>query len=199
MSDYFREQGEKGLALRILSNLAELKLEDAPLLRILGYRLRQLGLPELAVWTFEEVLRMREEEPQSWRDLALALTEAGQPQRALDLFWELVKTPWDGRFREVDLIALGELNALLATSKTKLMPPPWLPASWRSLPVDVRVVLNWTRTTATWTSTWWIRGGRSASTPTTGPPSAAASAPMSPTATGPRSSCSARPFPAPTP
>ncbi len=143
VSDYFREQGEKGLALRILSNLAELKLEDAPLLRILGYRLRQLGLPDLAVWTFEEVLRMREEEPQSRRDLALALAEAGQPQRGLDLLWELAKTPWDGRFRDVNLIALGELNALLATSKAKLDASAVDPRLLANLPVDVRVVLNW--------------------------------------------------------
>lgn len=143
VSDFFREQGDKDLALRILSNLAELKLEDAPLLRVLGYRLRQLGLHELAVWTFGEVLRMREEEPQSRRDLALALAEAGQPQRALDLFWELVKTPWDGRFHDVNLIALGELNALLATSKAKLDASAVDPRLRANLPVDVRVVLNW--------------------------------------------------------
>ena len=143
VSDFFREQGEKDLALRILSNLAELKLEDAPLLRVLGYRLRQLRLPELAVWTFEEVLRMREEEPQSRRDLALALVEADRPQRALDLFWELVKTRWDGRFHDVNLIALGELNALLATSKAKLDAAAVDPRLRANLPVDVRVVLNW--------------------------------------------------------
>ncbi len=143
VSDLFREQGEKALALRILSNLAELKLEDATLLRVLGYRLRQLGLPELAVWTFGEVLRMREEEPQSRRDLALASDEAGQPQRALDLLWEVVKTRWDGRFRDVNLIALGELNALVATSKTKLDVSQVDPRLRENLPVDVRVVLNW--------------------------------------------------------
>lgn len=143
VSDLFREQGEKDLALRILSSLAELKLEDATLLRVLGYRLRQLGLHELAVWTFEEILRMREEEPQSRRDLALACAEAGRPQRALALLWEVAKTPWDGRFRDVNLIAVGELNALLATSKEKLDPSPVDPRLRANLPVDVRVVLNW--------------------------------------------------------
>lgn len=143
VSDYFREQGEKDLALRILSNLAELKLEDAPLLRVLGYRLRQLGFHDLAVWTFGEVLRMREEEPQSRRDLALAMAEAGKPQRALDLLWEVVKTQWDGRFRDVNLIALGELNALLATAKAKLDASSVDPRLLANLPVDVRVVLNW--------------------------------------------------------
>ncbi|MFZ1614899.1 MAG: DUF2135 domain-containing protein [Holophaga sp.] len=143
VSDYFREQGEKDLALRILSNLAELKLEDAPLLRVLGQRLRQLGFRDLAVWTFDEVLRMREEEPQSRRDLALACAEAGQPQRALELLWEVVKTRWDGRFHDINLIALGELNALVATTKTRLDPSIVDSRLRENLPVNIRVVLNW--------------------------------------------------------
>ena len=143
VSDFFRGEGEADLALRILTNLAELKLEDAALLRVLGHRLRQLGHHHLAVQTFEEVLRMREEEPQSRRDLALACQAEGQFQRALDLLWEVATTPWDTRFRDVNLIALGELNALLATSKAKLDASKVDPRLRADLPVDIRVVLNW--------------------------------------------------------
>jgi len=143
VSDLFREQGEKELALRILSNLAELKLEDAPLLRVLGQRLRQLGFHDLAVWTFGEVLRMREEEPQSRRDLALACAEANAPQRAVELLWEVASKRWDGRFHDVNLIALGELNALVATAKARLDASGVDPRLRENLPVDIRVVLNW--------------------------------------------------------
>lgn len=143
VSDLFREQGEKELALRILSNLAELKLEDAALLRVLGQRLRQLGFHDLAVWTFGEVLRMREEEPQSRRDLALACAEANAPQRAVELLWEVASKRWDGRFHDVNLIALGELNALVATAKTTLDASVVDPRLRENLPVDIRVVLNW--------------------------------------------------------
>ena len=80
VADFFRAQGDTRLALRILSNLAELRLDDPGLLRVLGYRLRQLGHDDLAVWTFEEVLRLREEEPQSRRDLALACAGTGTGQ-----------------------------------------------------------------------------------------------------------------------
>ncbi|HSJ03596.1 MAG TPA: VIT domain-containing protein, partial [Verrucomicrobium sp.] len=74
-ADYFREEKkDERLALRVLSNLAELELENAPLLRILAYRLQQLEKYELAVPLFEEVLKMRGEEPQSRRDLALCLS-----------------------------------------------------------------------------------------------------------------------------
>lgn len=143
VSDFFRGAGEAELALRILTNLAELKLDDAALLRVLGHRLRQLGHHRLAVQTFEEVLRLREEEPQSRRDLALACQAEGQLQRALDLLWEVATTPWDTRFRDVNLIALGELNALLATSKAELDASKVDPRLRADLPVDIRVVLNW--------------------------------------------------------
>lgn len=140
-ADRFLADGQKALALRILSNLAELKLEDAALLRVLGHRLRQLHQTRLAMEVFEEVARLREEEPQSWRDLALACAEAGRVQRAADLFWKVVSTRWDGRFQDVNLIALGELNALAARAKVSC--PAAAQGLLRNLPVDVRVVLNW--------------------------------------------------------
>jgi uncharacterized protein YfaP (DUF2135 family) len=71
------------------------------------------------------------------------MAEAGQPQKALDLFWELVKTPWDGRFHDVNLVGVGELNTLLATSKAKLDASAIDARLLANLPVDVRVVLNW--------------------------------------------------------
>jgi len=143
VSDLFREQGDLTLALRILSNLAEMKLEDPSLLRVLGYRLRQLSLAAEAVWVFEQVLRLRPEEPQSHRDLALALAAAGKTQRAVDVFWDVVRRPWDPRFRDVCLIAVGELNALIATATPRPDTARIDPRLLENLPVDVRVVLNW--------------------------------------------------------
>ncbi len=72
-ADFFQDSGDKELALQVLSNIAELELEDAALLRVLGHRLEQIGQLDLAVQTFEQVLALRPEEPQSYRDLALAL------------------------------------------------------------------------------------------------------------------------------
>lgn len=143
VADFFERQGDRALSRRILSNLAELKLEDPALLRVFGWRLLQLGEPGLAVWVLEQVLRLREEEPQSRRDLGLALAALGEPQRAAGMLWDAVRIPSDGRFRDVHLIALGELNALLATTPQRLVIPGMDRAFQRSLPVDVRVVLNW--------------------------------------------------------
>ena len=115
VSDFFLEKKQPGLALRILSNVAEMELENPQLLRILGYRLMQIGRPKLAVAVFEEVLKMREEEPQSYRDLALALAADKQHQRAVDLLRQVVEGKWNGRFPEIELTALNEMNAIIAT------------------------------------------------------------------------------------
>jgi len=143
VSDFFREQGDPALALRILTNLAELKADDPTLLRVLGYRLRQLKLTASAVWTFEQVLALREDEPQSRRDLALALADAGDAQRAVNLMWEVVATPWGDRFHDINLIAVGEMNATIATAKTRPDTSKMDARLIGNLPVDIRVVLNW--------------------------------------------------------
>ena len=57
----------------MLTSVAELKLEDARLLRVLAHRLAQVDELDMAIELFDRVRRLRPEEPQSYRDLALAL------------------------------------------------------------------------------------------------------------------------------
>ena len=143
VSDFFLEKKQSGLALRILSNVAEMELENPQLLRILGYRLMQIGRPKLAVAVFEEVLKMREEEPQSYRDLALALAADKQHQRAVDLLRQVVEGKWNGRFPEIELTALNEMNAIIATCGKELAAGNLDKRLLKNLPVDVRVILTW--------------------------------------------------------
>ena len=72
-ADFFAKQGNAQLALQVLSNIAELELENPSLLRVLAHRLAQTDRFDLAILTFEEVLKLRPEEPQSYRDLALVV------------------------------------------------------------------------------------------------------------------------------
>lgn len=116
---------------------------EHPRLRVLGYRLRQLKLAVPAVWTFEQVLVMREEDPQGRRDLALALADAGETQRAIELMWEVIARPWGDRFRDVNLIVVGEMNALIAAAKAKPDTSKIDARLIENLPVDIRVVLIW--------------------------------------------------------
>jgi tetratricopeptide (TPR) repeat protein len=160
-ADFFFAAKDRDLALQVLSNLAELRLEDAAILRILGYRLRDAGYLDLAIETFEQVLRMRPEEPQSYRDPALTLAHradenAKKPPpspapsvrddyaRAIELLTEVVLRRWDKRFEEIELIALEEVNHVLPRAKaagvTRIALDPRL---IKLLDVDVRIVMTW--------------------------------------------------------
>jgi len=145
VADIFIERGQAELGLRILSNLAEMNLENRAILRILAYRLLQAKQTKLALPVLQQVLALSPNEPQSWRDLGLAYAEDGQYQKAVDNLWEVVSQPWHGRFPDVELIALAELNAIIARAPqgividTSRMDARLL----RNLPLDLRAVLSW--------------------------------------------------------
>lgn len=142
--DFFDEKGDRGLALRVWSNIAELELENAAMLRILAHRLAQAEELELALPLFEEALNIRPEEPQSHRDLALVLGRLGEYGRAIELLHAVVMGEWDDRFPEIELIALMELNAMLPKAKEageKINPLD--PRLARLLDLDLRIILTW--------------------------------------------------------
>lgn len=146
------------MSLQVLSNIAELELEDAALLRVLGHRLVQIGELDLAVQTFERVLELRPEEPQSHRDLALTLVRRANAaipcvttpafradySRAMELLSRVVLGRWDARFPEIEVIALEELNDIVPRAKefgvSQLVLDPRL---LKLLDVDVRIVMTW--------------------------------------------------------
>jgi Ca-activated chloride channel family protein len=138
----FVARGQRPLAVRVLSNLAELQLEDRGLLRILAYRLQDAGETAEAVRLIERVAQIAPDEPQSWRDLGLAQAAAGAWQPAIDALWTAASGSWDARFGDIDVIALAELDALAAQH-------PGLDLSAvdkrlrRNLPLDVRVAMGW--------------------------------------------------------
>jgi Flp pilus assembly protein TadD len=124
-AEFLLRAGEKQLGLRVLTNLAEMKLDDPPLLRVLAWRLSQAGELDLATSILEKVLRLRPEEPHSRRDLAMVLGDraeaqnrAADDQRAVGLLYEVVQQNWD-RFPEIELIALMELNRLIARAERR--------------------------------------------------------------------------------
>jgi Flp pilus assembly protein TadD len=145
-ADQLLEKGQKELGLRVLSNLAEMDLENRHILRVLGYRLLQAGEPRLALPIFERVLELSPEEPQSYRDLGLAYATDRQFQKAVDALYEVVVRPWHGRFPEIELIALAELNAIAAAAARAATPVDLSrvdPRLTRNLTLDIRVVATW--------------------------------------------------------
>jgi len=143
VADIFFERGEPALALRVLSNLAEMDLDNRHLLRILAYRLLQAKRADLAVPVLQRVVELAPNEPQSWRDLGLAQADAGARQQAIEALYQVVTRPWHNRFPDIELIALAEMNALIATTDEKLDLSSIDPRFLRNLPLDLRVVLSW--------------------------------------------------------
>ncbi len=142
VADYFFKKGDLAQAVLVVSNLAELNLEDAQLLRVLGYKLSSYKAYKEAIEVFRKVVTIREEEPQSYRDLGLALAEDKQYQEAVETLYKVVKNAWNDRFGDVQLVTMNDINSLVARHKeikTNFMDKRLL----KSEPVDIRVVLSW--------------------------------------------------------
>lgn len=141
-SDIFFEKGQSQIGLRVLSNLAEIQFEEKSLLRILGYRLQQAKMFDQAILLFKQIRILAPNEPQSWRDLGLAYAANGQRQEAVDALWTTASRKWDSRFADIDLIALAELNTIVANNPT-LDVSKINPRLLRNLQVDLRVIIAW--------------------------------------------------------
>jgi Ca-activated chloride channel homolog len=137
------EKKQTALALRVLSNLAEMNLENRGLLRILAQRLLQAGQPKLAIPVLRKVLQLAPNEPQSYRDLGLALAADKQYQAAINMLYEVVERPWHNRFPEIELITLADLNGILATANEKLDISKIDPRFIKNMSLDLRAVLTW--------------------------------------------------------
>jgi tetratricopeptide (TPR) repeat protein len=156
-ADAFLKDGHAAYGIRILTNLAELRIEDVPLLRVLAWRLQQAGELDAAIVQLRRIAKLRAEEPQSFRDLALALAERGRRDRtpadvaeALELFQKVAFTPWARHADSIPLFALEEFNALAAWAKSQTWPDgaapaiPSIPKEFRqNLDTDLRIVMSW--------------------------------------------------------
>jgi hypothetical protein len=141
-ADFFSKSGKKDTAITIISNLAELQLESPQLLRLLGNKLLDLKCTAAAVKVFEKVLKLKGEEPQSYRDLGLAYEANGNYQQAIKTLYEVVTKVWDDRFPGIELIVMNDINNIIALH-------PALDYRFidkrliKKEPVNIRVCLTW--------------------------------------------------------
>jgi vault protein inter-alpha-trypsin, metazoa len=142
VADYFFKKGNREQAVLVVSNLAELGLDDPQLLRMLGYKLSNYNAKKETVWVFRKVVTLREEEPQSFRDLGLALADDGAYNEAVKNLYKVVTSEWSSRFGDVQIVTMNDINSLVARHKG-------IDVSYidkrllKKEPVDVRVVLSW--------------------------------------------------------
>ena len=143
-ADFFARNGQKEFAIRVVSNLAEMQLENRMLLRVLGYNLKYLGELDAAETVFRKVLELAPEEPQSYRDLALVLAAAKQWQAAADMMLNAIVKKPDGRFRDVELIAITELNDIIVKAKREGVEVTGVDSRLvHPLELDLRVTIGW--------------------------------------------------------
>jgi tetratricopeptide (TPR) repeat protein len=141
VTDEFIRRKMNDKAVVILSNIAEMKLDNAELLRTVANKLMELGEYQYAVDMFEKIVKLRGEHPQSYRDLALAYQANKEYQKSLDAFYKVMTTMWS-RFNSVKQIVFVEMNNLIALSP-KLDVSKINKNLIFAMPVDVRVVLGW--------------------------------------------------------
>ena len=155
---YFFGIKAKALAVRVISNLAELRLDDPGMLRTCAWRLREAGEHDAALPVLRKVAKLRPEEPHSFRDLAITLEERGRRDAnaddiaaALANYHKTAFTAWDrDNALWTALVAIEELNALVAWSGRQTWPEgkapkvPEMDDVYRKLlDLDVRIALAW--------------------------------------------------------
>lgn len=143
VAGYFNREKLNDEAIRIVSNLAEMKLDDAEVARSCANKLVEFKSYKLAASVLERVVDMRSEEAQSYRDLALVYWELGRYQEAADLLYKVGTKQWDSRFTNIQQIAINELNALIALNPGKVNTSKYDKRLLGNCPVDIRIILTW--------------------------------------------------------
>lgn len=146
VANYFYDNGDKEKALLVLSNIADLGLENHQLYKSLTYLLRQWEAYEDALHTANQVAIWRAQEPQAHRDLGLTLEDNKQYQAGFD---ELIKAlevnyygEMSGQYAGVEDIILMDLNRMMQehkSIKTDKLDKKYLD----KMPIEIRIILNW--------------------------------------------------------
>jgi len=102
------------LSEQVLTNLVELDIANEQYMRLLAFQFEIMGLIDYSINLYERVLKIRTEEPQTYRDLALLLMKrrnekTNDLQNALTHLTHVVQGDWDIRFTQVEAIAMMEL------------------------------------------------------------------------------------------
>lgn len=145
--DYFRTWKDNKYQLRILTNVAELDFDNYELLRVLGYKLEEINNYGLASYIYAQVLKLRPEDSQSYRDLALVYQEIGLVQEAFNLLNSIVneniyKNTERRRFNGIQKIAKNELNKLIQNN-SKINKEKLNERNEVNTTLDVRIVIDW--------------------------------------------------------
>ncbi|GHV56283.1 hypothetical protein FACS1894182_02510 [Bacteroidia bacterium] len=146
MADWFFKHNDRERALRILTSIADLDVENASLYRLLGYRLKEYKEYAMEASICKKVIQWRPMEPQSYRDYALALADKGDSRAALDKLYAVLTQSYaqniGNRSRGIEEVVVTEINQILAKNPS-LRTSGISQKLIKAMPVDIRVVINW--------------------------------------------------------
>jgi len=149
VSNFFKDRfNDENYSSRILSNIAEIDFDNYELLKAYAYQLQVNHQDDLAVFIFEQVLNLRPEDSQSYRDLAIAYKNIGKCQEALDLFnsiisGEIYKNTNRRIFKGIENIAKNEIRNLIQIYKEDLDISKIDKELIEPVNYDVRIIIDW--------------------------------------------------------
>ncbi|WP_378184814.1 VIT domain-containing protein [Aquimarina sp. W85] len=147
VATYMFQKSLRAEGLRVISNLAELQLHNAEVLRTLGRKLYEFKFYNEAIAVFKEVLQSRSFEPHSYIDLGLTYAEKGAYQKAITTLYTVIDKVWDtdiiSRFSDIERIVLHDINAIIAKHGKQLDASFIASCFIQPMPVDMRVVIDW--------------------------------------------------------
>ncbi len=139
----FEKHGKIKEACRVVSNLAEINLEDHEnLRRVAGFLMKNKEY-KLAKSIYQHILKIRVEEPQSFRDYALCLAEMGEFQAAADSLYSLFTRDIPVDFKGMISTLVTEFNTLLLQHKDQIDISKYDPDYIFETPVDLRIEITW--------------------------------------------------------
>ena len=116
---------------------------------VYGYKLEEKGDFETAAFIYRQVLQLRSEDAQSYRDLALTLAEIGEYDEALSLLVKIISKEFgEGNhrrnFEELQPIVENEIKNILRISGKRGENLDFNPEfDLNSVKMDMRVVIDW--------------------------------------------------------
>jgi len=134
-----------------------MQLDNPQLLRIVAFFLEAVS-NELSIKIFRQILRLRPEEPQSYRDLADTIISYANTQtstekklvlykEAIELLNKVILGKWDKRFTQIEVIAIMDLNRLVNIVQGLSFPHQLLNQVdhrlFHPFDLDIRVSIQW--------------------------------------------------------
>ena len=148
VADFFIQRNAPEIALQIISNVAEMDVDNFELLRALAYKLEGTGNTKEAVFVYEKILELRPEDLQSYRDLALAYEAIGEYQKAIALLYKIVngslyEKDKSRRYKGIEEISFIEMNHIIRKHRNKVDIAFIKKEYLKDVSMDLRVVIDW--------------------------------------------------------